>query len=74
MKTSSPMARGMIGALALVLIAVVAVAGPQVIFYLRTGDYSANFANASGLAAGDQVYVAGVAAGRVTANPWLAPS
>ncbi|GAA1665319.1 MCE family protein [Fodinicola feengrottensis] len=60
------MSRGMIGALALVLIAVIAVAGPQVVFYLRTGDYTADFANASGLATGDQVYVAGVAAGRVT--------
>jgi phospholipid/cholesterol/gamma-HCH transport system substrate-binding protein len=62
----SSMARGMMGALALVVIAIVAVAGPQVVFYLRTGNYSANFANASGLATGDQVYVAGVAAGRVT--------
>lgn len=64
---SSAVTRGMVGALVLVLIAVLAVAGPQVLFWLRTGDYTADFANASGLAAGDQVYVAGVATGRVTA-------
>jgi phospholipid/cholesterol/gamma-HCH transport system substrate-binding protein len=50
----------LIGALLLAALAV-----PQGWYLVRTGAYSAEFANAGGLTAADPVYVAGVPAGRV---------
>ena len=62
---SIPLALGMIGTLTLVSIMVVSIGIPRVVYHLRTKDYVAELANASGLTGGDPVYVAGVPAGRV---------
>ncbi|SFB28912.1 phospholipid/cholesterol/gamma-HCH transport system substrate-binding protein [Amycolatopsis marina] len=57
---------GAVGAAVLVLLLAAAVAIPQLTFRAGTNAYSAELANAAGLTDGDQVYVAGVPAGRVT--------
>lgn len=60
-----PVFSGVAGALVLVLLVGAAVAIPQLQFRGNTNEFTAEFANAAGLAAGDQVHVAGVPAGRV---------
>lgn len=62
-----PVFSGAVGALVLALLVGAAVAVPQLQFRSSTTEFSAQFPNAAGLAAGDQVHVAGVAAGRVLA-------
>ncbi|PRX45416.1 phospholipid/cholesterol/gamma-HCH transport system substrate-binding protein [Prauserella shujinwangii] len=62
-----PLVDGALGALVLLVVVAVAVAAPRVSFLASTRAYTAEFANAAGLREGDQVYVAGVPAGRVTA-------
>ncbi|WP_116040902.1 MCE family protein [Amycolatopsis palatopharyngis] len=61
-----PVFDGAVGAAVLVLLLAAAVAFPQLTFRAATNAYSAELANAAGLTDGDQVYVAGVPAGRVT--------
>jgi phospholipid/cholesterol/gamma-HCH transport system substrate-binding protein len=54
------------GGLFLLLAALAVTIGlPQLVFYQRTTDYTAELANASGLRTDDQVFVAGVPSGRV---------
>lgn len=62
---SIPLALGMIGTITLVAIMVVSIGIPRAVYHVRTKDYVAELANASGLTGGDPVYVAGVPAGRV---------
>lgn len=62
-----PVSSGVAGALVLALLVAAAVAVPQLRFRADTAEFTAEFANAAGLAAGDQVHVAGVPAGRVVA-------
>ncbi|MGH3519912.1 MAG: MCE family protein [Haloechinothrix sp.] len=54
------------GTIALAVVVAASLLLPQAIFYLRTATYSAEFENAAGLQAGDPVYIAGVASGKVT--------
>lgn len=54
------------GTLALVVAVAASLIVPQLIFYSRTGSYSAEFANTAGLRVGDPVSIAGVPSGRVT--------
>lgn len=62
---SVPMALGTLGSVALVAILLLAVGAPRVAYQVRTDAYVAEMANASGLSAGDPVYVAGVPAGQI---------
>ncbi|GAA1194022.1 MCE family protein [Prauserella alba] len=62
-----PVFSGVAGALVLALLVASAVAIPQLRFHADTAEFTAEFGNAAGLAAGDQVHVAGVPAGRVVA-------
>lgn len=62
---SIPFALGSIGTAGLILVLVVSIGVPRLSYQLRTTDYAAEMANASGLVSGDPVYVAGVPAGRV---------
>jgi phospholipid/cholesterol/gamma-HCH transport system substrate-binding protein len=62
---STPMALGLLGIAVLVIGLLAAVGAPRVWYLVRTQAYTAELANASGLAGGDPVYVAGVPAGRV---------
>ncbi|GAB3502497.1 MCE family protein [Amycolatopsis cihanbeyliensis] len=61
-----PVRDGAIGAVVLLLVVALAIAVPRLSFRAATHAYSAEFGNAAGLTSGDQVYVAGVPAGRVT--------
>ncbi|QWF83866.1 MCE family protein [Amycolatopsis sp. CA-230715] len=54
-----------VGVTALVLAVAAAIGVPQLVFYTRTAAYTAELANAAGLRADDQVFVAGVPTGRV---------
>lgn len=54
------------GTIALVVAVAASLLLPQLIFYSRTGSYSAEFVNTAGLRVGDPVSIAGVASGRVT--------
>ncbi|MFE0019701.1 MCE family protein [Amycolatopsis sp. NPDC059021] len=60
-----PLKLALAGTLVLALLAALAIGLPQVVFYTRTTDYTAELANAAGLRPDDQVFVAGVPAGRV---------
>ena len=62
---SAPMALGVVGSIALIAVLLIAVGAPRVAYQARTGAYVAEMANASGLAPGDPVYVAGVPAGQI---------
>lgn len=66
LRARGPAFDGAVGAVVLLLALATAVAVPQLTFQAGTHGYSAEFANAAGLTEGDQVYVAGVPAGRVT--------
>lgn len=63
--TATPMTLGVLGIVVLVAGLFVAVGAPRVWYQVRTTPYVAELSNASGLAGGDPVYVAGVPAGRV---------
>ncbi|MFD1814805.1 MCE family protein [Rhodococcus gannanensis] len=65
--SNTPMALGALGIAVLVIGLLAAVGAPQIWYQVRTGPYTAELANASGLSDGDPVYVAGVPAGRVEA-------
>ncbi len=62
---SVPLALGTIGTLALIIVTLATVALPRVWYQLRTNEYAADLANASGLTTRDPVYVAGVPAGQI---------
>lgn len=62
---SVPLALGTIGTLALILVTLATVALPRAWYYVRTQEYTAELANASGLTARDPVYIAGVPAGQI---------
>lgn len=60
-----PMVLGGIGIVVLLIGLFAAIGIPRAWYHLRTESYTAEFANAAGLAVGDPVYIAGVPAGRV---------
>ncbi|MFZ2526761.1 MAG: MCE family protein [Rhodococcus sp. (in: high G+C Gram-positive bacteria)] len=60
-----PLVLGTIGIVALVVGLGAAMSIPAIWYQARTEPYTAEFANAAGLATGDPVYVAGIPAGRV---------
>ena len=64
-RNADPIALGIVGMVLVAVIMLVAVSLPRVSYLIRTGSYTAEFANAAGLAPNDPVYVAGVPAGRV---------
>lgn len=66
MRHRNPMVTGALAGVVLFALVVAAVIAPKLAFLARTTDYTAEFANAAGLTAHDQVYVAGVPSGRVT--------
>lgn len=61
-----PRTLAIVGTLVVALVVASGLLLPQAIFYARTTDYSAEFANAAGLQTGDPVYIAGVPSGRVS--------
>lgn len=58
---------GVTGTAVLAVVLIVAVAAPRVVFHFSTSHYVAEFTGAAGIAVGDEVHVAGVPAGKVTA-------
>lgn len=62
---AAPIALGTVGTIALVGLMLITVGLPRAWYQVRTDAYSAEMANASGLTAGDPVYVAGVPAGQI---------
>lgn len=66
MNRRSPLVLGGIGVVVIAVLLAGAVLVPQVLFAARTTSFTAQFANAAGLADDAQVSVAGVPAGRVT--------
>lgn len=66
MRHRNPMVTGALAGAVLFALVAGAVIAPKLVFLARTNDYTAEFANAAGLTAHDQVYVAGVPSGRVT--------
>lgn len=66
MRHRNPMVTGALAGVVLFALVVAAVIAPKLAFLARTTDHTAEFANAAGLTAHDQVYVAGVPSGRVT--------
>lgn len=66
MRHRNPMVTGALAGVVLFALVAAAVIAPKLVFLARTTDYTAEFANAAGLTAHDQVYVAGVPSGRVT--------
>ena len=63
--THMPLVLGTIGIVVLIVGLTAAISIPRFWYQARTEPFTAEFANAAGLAAGDPVYVAGVPAGRV---------
>ncbi|MPY79986.1 MAG: MCE family protein [Actinophytocola sp.] len=61
-----PRTLAIVGTLVVALVVASALLLPQAVFYARTTNYSAEFANAAGLRTGDPVYIAGVPSGRVS--------
>lgn len=66
-RNADPIVLGVVGMAVVAVVMLVAVSLPHVGYLFRTASYSAEFANAAGLAPNDPVYVAGVPAGRVEA-------
>jgi phospholipid/cholesterol/gamma-HCH transport system substrate-binding protein len=64
-RNADPILLGVTGIVLVAVIMVVALSAPTVTYRLRTHAFTAEFANAAGLAPNDPVYVAGVPAGRV---------
>lgn len=65
-RRTSPVVRGSIAGLVVAAMLLLAVLVPTLVFRARTGEHTAEFANAAGLSSGTPVQVAGVPAGRVT--------
>ncbi|NLU62081.1 MCE family protein [Rhodococcus sp. HNM0563] len=63
--THMPLVLGTIGIVVLIVGLTAAISIPSFWYQARTEPFTAEFANAAGLAVGDPVYVAGVPAGRV---------
>ncbi|WP_407446204.1 MCE family protein [Rhodococcus sp. (in: high G+C Gram-positive bacteria)] len=64
-RNANPILLGVIGMVVVAVVMVGALALPQLTYLARTQSYTAEFANAAGLAPNDPVYVSGVPAGRV---------
>lgn len=64
-RNADPIVLGIVGMTLVAAIMLVAVSLPRVSYLIRSASYTAEFANAAGLAPNDPVYVAGVPAGRV---------
>ena len=64
-RNANPILLGVIGMVVVAVVMVGALALPQLTYLVRTQSYTAEFANAAGLAPNDPVYVSGVPAGRV---------
>lgn len=64
-RNANPILLGVIGIAVVAVVMIGALALPQLTYLFRTHSYTAEFANAAGLAPNDPVYVAGVPAGRV---------
>ncbi|RJQ67157.1 MCE family protein [Pseudonocardiaceae bacterium YIM PH 21723] len=61
-----PFRMGLYGVAVFAVFVALSIVVPQVVFYVQTGTYHAEFANASGLKPGDQVFIAGIPSGRVS--------
>lgn len=64
-RNADPIVLGVVGMIVVAAVMLGALALPQLTYLFRTQGYTAEFANAAGLAPNDPVYVAGVPAGRV---------